>query len=133
MHLKPIRIFLLWVFVSLNLACPTGRPELRVLREMPAISEAVVVPETGRIYPSVIGSGEGVVVPDDAFALSKTLAEVRAAQAPKDQTIAVTISPGDTVDVLVLASDPLGLCLIRTREETYCWLSARCLNISDKS
>jgi len=131
---KQIALIILVASVALHGAC-TRRSELRALRNMPMVAEAVVASDSGRLLPSAAGSGSKgeIVIPHDAFALSATLAEVRAAVAPDGEEVAVTIAPGDRVEVLVNDDDPRGLCLIRTEAETYCWLSARSLVITGES
>ncbi len=116
---------------ALHGAC-ARQSDLRALREMPMVVEAVVAPESGRLFPSAAGPGQAIVIPDEAFALSATLAEVRASVAPNDSNIAATLAPGDTVQVLVPVDDPEGLCLIRTEAKTYCWLSAQSLVITNE-
>jgi len=120
-------LIILGALAGLHGSC-TGQSEFRLLRNMPVVAEAVVAPGAGRLFPSA--TGPGISIPEEVFALSATLAEIRKTIAPDDETVSVTIAPGDRVEILVPDEDHGGFCLIRTRKKTYCWLSARNLHIT---
>ena len=135
LKMREVRALVFGILVAvpaLQEAC-TRQPELRILRNMPTVVEAVVAPETGRLFPSAAGPGHEIVIPENALALSATLAEVRASVAPEETKVTATIAPGDRVEVLVNDDNPRGLCLIRTEAKTYCWLSTQSLVVTTEN
>jgi len=127
---KGIGLLVLVAVPAMYGACER-RPELRILRNMPTVAMAVVAHGNGRLLPSADGPGRELVIPEDVFALSAMLAEIRTSMMPGNSSAAVTVAPGDRVEVLVPDADPQGLCLIRTEFGTYCWLSSGSLVILD--
>ena len=122
-------LMFLGAFAGIHGAC-LKQAEIRLLHNMPAVCAAVVAPGGGRVCPSATGPEEGIIIPNRILALSTSLAEIRALVAPGEKNPGVTIAPGDIVEILVLDDGPGKFRLIRTRKQTYCWLSARDLLIS---
>lgn len=108
--------------------CP-GLDKPGRLDELPAIAEAVVAPPEGRLYPSLSGPAGAVIVPEELFALSPTLVEIRRSMAP-GMDIRATIRPGDRVTLLFRTPGQGDLCLVRTRFGTYGWVSSASLKIT---
>ncbi len=104
-----------------GMAC-SKNSEYSMLDEMPKVAKAMVAPRQGRLYPSIEGPVDGVVIPEERFALNESLVEIRHSVAP-GVLVEATIAAGDRVDVLSRASTEGGLCLIRTPARTYCWIS----------
>ncbi len=127
-----IRLLILILAPQIFLGACGGQSEVRTLRKMPTLTEAVVAPSCGRLFPSATGSGHGIKIPDEVFALSPVLAEVLAGQAPEDTAVVATIAPGDQVQILVADEDPQGLILVRTQSETYCWVSSADLTLKGR-
>ena len=127
---KTIIMFLRFLILALT-ACLTacgGPSNLRLLEGMPSIAEAIVAPKDGRLFPSASGPPGAITIPEEVFALSSVLAEVRADMSR--QSARATIAPGDVVEILVSHEGGSELNLVRTPSDTYCWVAGIALDQS---
>ncbi|RLE18293.1 MAG: hypothetical protein DRJ65_21590 [Acidobacteria bacterium] len=123
-----MRLGLLILAPALFLGACGVQPELRALREMPTVTEAVVAPGNGRLLPSASGPPGAITIPEEVFALSGVLAEVRTEMS--NQSARTTIAPGDLVEILVFHEGDGSLNLVRTPSDTYCWVAGAALDRS---
>lgn len=119
--------FLILALTACLTACG-GPSNLRLLEGMPSIAEAIVAPKDGRLFPSASGPPGAITIPEEVFALSSVLAEVRADMSR--QSARATIAPGDVVEILVSHEGGSELNLVRTPSDTYCWVAGIALDQS---